>query len=535
MLKTSLDMRRELFWVDSNGYLQINPHVAQEEVLKLWVWGNYDPAEYEVVPNQILMSAGTGGGKTAFGILLSYFMMGVVHKQYGVPGKMIIMGPDYKRLEGIIGEEFRYWFGDVFGLGDWQGQPRLWFRVHEEPYNGTVFYFRNASDPHSIEGIHAHFVWCDEIGFYTPQTKITEKSYRVMLDRLRRNKGKLLMTTTPYKANWVKTKIVRQGRILKFVVDMDKALEIYEEYGWLPPNVLQARNAVKRIWEKRDGDPNILTIMFPSILNPTYDFSGLLRAKDEWDPIQYQMRFFGEWMDTGERILYQFDDEKHVISPFKIPDGWEAYLGVDFGVDEPFAAVWVVRNPENGKWFVVYEYQQPGIDNIKHAQAIALITKTLQKKINFPEKFTKAYSDPSGGMRRDDTRQNMVDLQRALNERGIDITFSAAYQQLMGGVSILNNLLAHDKLFITDNCTNLLEQAYEWSELGSKHGKEHTWDATRYVIATEERTRIQLERRNKKDEEENFDASKPMSWREYVERYNEIMGIKPKRRRYVVG
>jgi len=535
MLKTSLDMRRELFWVDSNGYLQINPHVAQEEVLKLWVWGNYDPAEYEVVPNQILLSAGTGGGKTAFGILLSYFMMDVVHRQYGVPGKMIIMGPDYKRLEGIIGEEFRYWFRDIFGLGDWRGQPKYCFTVTEEPYRGTTFYFRNAAQPHAIEGIHAHFVWCDEIGFDDPPTVIDEKAYRVMVDRLRRNKGKLLMTTTPYRPNWVKTQIVKRGRILKFDVDMDKAMEVYEEYGWLPPNVLQARNVVRRVWEKRNGDPNILTIMFPSFLNPTYDFDEVIKAQDDWDPILFRMRFFGEWLDMGNRVLYQFDDEKHIVKRFKIPDGWEAYLGVDFGVDEPFAAVWVVRNPENGKWFVVFEYQQPGLDNVRHAQTIASITRILQKKINFPEQFKEAYCDPTGGMRSDDNRQNMKDLEKALNDLGIAIKFRAVYQRLMTGVSILNNLFAHDQLFITENCKNVITQAYEWSKLGAKHGKEHTWDAIRYIIATEERDRIKTEKRNKKDKKENFDASKPMSWREYVERYNEIMGIKPKRRRYVVG
>jgi len=508
-----------------NGKIKFQLHPAQREVVNLLIKEELSE-DYKRKPRQILMSAGTGGGKTAFGIILVYLYWRKLKRERGkYPAKFIITAPTYKLLHGIVIDDLVRFFG-MFKAGKMKGgtsDPKY------ELNDGSVIHFRNSRDAHSIEGIHADFIWSDEIGYDTRNYSVPEESYNVMLDRVRAKKGVLFMTTTPYKYNWVARRIVSKARVLNFDVDIDRAIEYYKEYEKIDTEDWEKKGILVRKWEKTEGDDNILVIKFPSILNPTYDFDGFVKSKNDWDEANYKMRFWGDWFMSESRVLYQFTEDQHVVPPFKVPKGWESYLGIDYGQRDPFAANWIVRDPETGKWYVVFEYLEIRKDNVKHAKEIARITRLLKKKIDLPD-IQKIYTDPSGGYRAEQTRQNMVDFAKAIHAQGIDVQPSQAYNAISGGVAVLNSLLEKGMLYIVSHCGETIKQALEWEELGDPHGKEHNWDAIRYVIATEEKINNRYHYGAEEDKKDDEDKEpKPIGLLEAIKLEN--LRYKRQRRR----
>jgi len=73
-------------------------------------------------------------------------------------------------------------------------------------------------------------------------------------------------------------------------------------------------------------------------------------------------------MGTG--MVYQIAEERISIDPFRIPDYYFRLVGIDFGIDHPFAAVWGAYDAETDTIYVTHTYLESGVTPPIHCAAI---------------------------------------------------------------------------------------------------------------------------------------------------------------------
>ncbi|NPB03707.1 MAG: hypothetical protein GXO39_04760 [Thermotogae bacterium] len=165
-----------------------------------------------------------------------------------------------------------------------------------------------ADNPERMEGVHAKSAVFDEAG-QVDKRSVFETAFR----RLRYHRGQLLITTTPYRWNWLKELY-------------DKALA---------------------------GDPQIELVTARTIENPYYPKDEIERARREMP--EWRFRMFYEGVFTKPLGLIYPDYE--LVEPFEIPESWLRIRGLDFGYNHPTAVIWLARSPE-GVWYAYRELKK---------------------------------------------------------------------------------------------------------------------------------------------------------------------------------
>ncbi len=66
----------------------------------------------------------------------------------------------------------------------------------------------------------------------------------------------------------------------------------------------------------------------------------------------------GRWdLSIGGAFVELWDENKHLIEPFDIPDNWQVWRGIDDGYNpDPFVTVWITQDPRTQKLYVIDEY-----------------------------------------------------------------------------------------------------------------------------------------------------------------------------------
>jgi len=393
------------------GRLSVSPHAGQME---------FKNAKEPVVA----AIAGTGGGKTVIGELV------LILDMLANPNELwLVTEPTWEMVTRIL-------------LTSSAGRPSLLKLIKSfDPkaiykakdnaiYSalGTVL-FGSAARPESMEGSHCAGWWPDEAGQYSKLAMETGTR------RIAFKGGKTRITTTPYNRGC-----------------------LYKDY------YLKARN----------GDPDIKIVNFPSTANPAYSKEAFARAKRNMTTARFNMMHLGGFERPEGMILSKWDD-RMLIKPFKIPDGWWQGAAVDFGWNHPFATLFGARDPD-GVYYITGEYKKAETLLADHAKTILdLVNKTHDPNV--------WYSDPSA-------KQDRAELRR----KGIPLT--PANNNVLDGLDTVNELMASGRLFVFDTCTHLVDEieGYVWDEskdaLQDKPVKinDDLCDCLRYLVHTAEKT-----------------------------------------------
>jgi len=243
--------------------------------------------------------------------------------------------------------------------------------------------------------------------------------------------------------------------------------------------------------------PNTAVFKVASIDNPAFPREEWERAKATYDEQYFKEKYLGEVAIVEGRVLNDFNLQRHSVN--SLPEGeYDIYLGLDFGVTDPFAAVWIAKERRTGVYYLLQCYKAVYKDMIYHARRIAEMSRKFKIKAIF--------ADPSSSARKE--QQNFVDLRRMFKELGLDVEFRQAYNALYPGLSTLNGVIANNRFYVLKNGANVGEwvkeqRGYFWEHVGKKGVQDHLIDATRYVIATLEKSepfRVQRVQSNKKQQ-----------------------------------
>ena len=248
----------------------------------------------------ILFVGGTGTGKTWLAARW------VILKALKDSGEYLLISPSLKLMKRTLWKEVKK------VLKEW-GIP---FEKNEQDMiisllNGSKLYGISADNPDRMEGVHAKGAVYDEAG-QVDKREVFETAYR----RLRFYGGQLLITTTPYRWNWL-----------------------------------------KKIYDKAKlGDENIELITAKTIENPYYPREEIEKAKKEMP--EWRFRMFYEGVFTKPLGLIYTDYE--LVQAFEIPRNWIKIRGLDFGFNHPTAVIWLAKSPE-GIWYAYKEFKKSEI------------------------------------------------------------------------------------------------------------------------------------------------------------------------------
>lgn len=411
---------RELAEITADGRLRLHFHPGQ--------W-----AIWQSDARFLLALAGTQGGKTSFGPHWLYREI-----QWCGPGDYITVTPTYPLLDAKALPEFLRLFDRWLGLGRFytagrkfvfsaDGARRTWPDFDPVSMPDTRVIFGYATDPESLESAEAKAAWLDEVG----QKKFQVGSWEAILRRLSVHMGRALLTTTPYNRGWLKTRV-------------------YDR------------------WQA--GDPNYFVSRFESRMNPVFPAEEWERARQDLPRWKFDMFYRGLFERPAGLIYDAFDEERCTIPRFALPDGWQRYLGLDFGGVNT-AGMFYAEEPGTGRLYAYREYLAGKRTARQHVSALIEGEPMIPIAVG---------GSPSEGQWRQEFRQAGLPVRPPATgsvEVGIDRVYGAHRR---------NEIIAFDDLhgYLDEKASysrKLDEDGEPTEEIEDKH-EYHRMDAERYVV-----------------------------------------------------
>lgn len=187
----------------------------------------------------------------------------------------------FERVLGIG----RFWAGDkIIELKDMEtGQFHA--KASTDPMWGRII-LRSAQSEGGLESATAKAAWLDECG----QNKFKLGDLEAVLRRLSLHQGRILGTTTLYNRGWIKS-------------------QVYDRW--------------------KAGDPDYDVIQFASHVNPAFPRAEYERVERTLPTWKLRMFYQGLFDKPAGLIFDCFDEDLHVIDPFRIPHDWPRVVGID--------------------------------------------------------------------------------------------------------------------------------------------------------------------------------------------------------------
>lgn len=225
------------------------------------------------------------------------------------------------------------------------------------------------------------------------------------------------------------------------------------------------------------------------------DNTSLPHRQQEWNDTKAEYLREGkidEWVQeweakftTPSSLVYnEFDDSIHVISPNMIPrDNVTFAIGMDFGLKDPFAAVFCVIDKDDN-WYVYDEIYLPDLPVDK-------IASVLHTKMG-DQYFTRIIGDSAGAT-------EIASLKsKALGDQRVWVTpAKKGKDSIRAGIRLVKTKLyvregsGKPKLFVGRNCQATIKEFQSYKRLRDAWGEvsetpedknNHLMDALRYLV-----------------------------------------------------
>jgi hypothetical protein len=329
------DMDNELAVINTTGGLLLNMHAGQQRA--------WDSAR-----RFVLMLAGTQSGKTSFG---PHWLLREI--QRCGQGDYLVVTPTFPLLDLKALPAFLWLFETVLHLGrftaspsrkfifDPEGEQRL-FGTQYDPDRSTRVIFGYATEPESLESATVKAAWLDEAG----QKRFKLGSYEAIRRRLSLNRGRILVTTSLYGQNWVKT-----------LYDRAKAGGVVS---------LERDQKGGEIRTTSNVAAGICVVQFDSTANSQFSREEFEEARAMLPRWKFNLQYRGQF-ERPAGLIYDCVTEATFEPRFTIPPDWRRYQGLDFGTQN-MASVFAAEEPETKRLYVYREYHAGGVSTVGHVR-----------------------------------------------------------------------------------------------------------------------------------------------------------------------
>ena len=273
--------------------------------------------EYEA-----LYGGAAGGGKSDALVIEAL-------RQVGIPYyKGLILRKTFPQLAELIDKSLNY-YPRAYPKARYNASAHTWtFPSGAKILFGSMQYTKDRT---RYQGQAYDFIAFDEL------THFTWDEYSYLFSRNRPN-GAGTRVYTRATANpggvghgWVKERFVTAGKPMT---------TIWEDVTWRDPSGQEHRARQSRIFVPSSVFDN------PALLNNDPDYVRRLASMPEaerkamlygdWDSFTGQV--FTEWRNDPDHYADRL--HTHVITPFRVPDGWTIWRSFDWGYSRPFSVGW---------------------------------------------------------------------------------------------------------------------------------------------------------------------------------------------------
>jgi phage terminase large subunit len=248
---------------------------------------------------------------------------------------------------------------------------------------------------------------------------------------------------------------------------------------------------VKQLWIDRDFPPELRNMadQFKFIPALPSDNSHLDQTYwDELNSLPDNLRrawVDGDWNVFAGQAFTVWRDERHIIEPFDIPDGWQRWRGVDWGYAAPMSCLWLTKDPDTRRIYVYRELYGSGITDDRQAETIKEMTPPT-------EKINMTYADPSMWAKKS---QNQVITSSADEYTRYGVPLTRAENDRIGGKRKVDRLLSNAPdgqpgLMVFNTCNNLIRTlpALPYDKVKQEDidtdAEDHVYDALRYALTS---------------------------------------------------
>ena len=307
----------------------------------------------------------------------------------------------------------------------WMAQDRASMKL---PNGGRVVSLSNSAGREAFQGSAVKLCWIDE----EPDQEVFEECMLRIIDK----KGRILITATPLKG-------------LTFLHDIfvDQRPVGFDHYA------------------------------ISGLDNPYVSSPKLRRAVSHLSEASQQARLFGAFTSQSGLVYPEFDRAVHTCKPFDVPEDWPRDVAIDFGVRNPFAALWFAHDMKTDTLYIYREYfktEKTTLENGRMIIALGARDPDLRWIVCDPE-----------------SKDGRLLLAREL---GLNNKPAPKHIGVVETINLVKERLKLDAegrpaLVIFDTCKELLKEfrKYKWAKTTKKDAPEkmhdHGLDALRYEIA----------------------------------------------------
>jgi hypothetical protein len=418
----------------ADGGLDVRLHAGQERA-------------FDSLARFLLVLAGSQGGKTVFG---PYWLQAEIAKHSnpatipdGEYDDYIAASANYPLLSVKMLPALKALFCQRLGW-TWHGTDRHF--VH--PSGKVRILVLSADAQGGLESSTAKAAWLDEWGLPTVGIECWEAVQR----RLAIHSGRVLITTTPYCLNWIKT-------------------VFYDRW--------------------KGGDSNYDVVQFANVDNPAYPAAEYKRLKETLPDWKFRMMCHGELTRPAGMIYEGYEDGYAEFSPiagiagpgvyvgggnlvkaFTVPFTWMRDVGIDFGESANCARLWVAEDPTTHFGYVFRDQLGGGLNGPEYAKDV----------LDYHEDIRIA----AGGAKSEQERRDQ--WARA----GLAVAEPLIWE-VEAGIDHANALFKTRRWFVFDTCVRLRSELGSYSRELDASGeptakiadkaKAHELDAARYIAS----------------------------------------------------
>ena len=128
----------------------------------------------------------------------------------------------------------------------------------------------------------------------------------------------------------------------------------------------------------------------------------------------------GDWDACEGRYFDEFSRDIHIIKPFTVPNYWEKFISLDYGLDMTAALWWA--NDEQGRAYIYREFYEPNLN-------LSAAAKSIVKNTPAGEKISYTVASPDLWNRRQETGYSGVQI---MSEAGLENLIRADDRRVAG-------------------------------------------------------------------------------------------------------
>jgi hypothetical protein len=193
--------------------------------------------------------------------------------------------------------------------------------------------------------------------------------------------------------------------------------------------------------------PGYISFNFPTSANPYIPKDYLLKKEQTLPKKTFDMEYRGIWQSLRDSLVYySFDPERNIKPASALPDilnnGKAKLVAIDFGFSDNTGQLLGVVEALTGNINIVGEYIEEQLALAQHVHNF----KSKELEYFSSNNVTMRYTDPSAA-------QLIHDMATSYN-----YYTNPAMNRIDEGVDKVNAMFYHGKLFILDNCKELISE-----------------------------------------------------------------------------